>query len=96
MLWRLNWIHPFGEGNGRTARVISYVVLCVRVGFLLPGTKTIPQQIDANKTPYYDALREADLAWSKKELDLSEMETLLEQLLATQLAGVIAKAKEGS
>jgi Fic family protein len=23
VLWRLNWIHPFGDGNGRTARAIA-------------------------------------------------------------------------
>ncbi|MEX1365172.1 MAG: Fic family protein [Nannocystaceae bacterium] len=23
-LWRLNWIHPFVEGNGRTARAACY------------------------------------------------------------------------
>src|SRR3546814_5673929 len=29
-LWRLNWIHPFIEGNGRTARAACYFLLCVR------------------------------------------------------------------
>jgi Fic family protein len=23
-LWRMNWIHPFIEGNGRTARAVAY------------------------------------------------------------------------
>jgi Fic family protein len=23
ILWRLNWIHPFADGNGRTARTLS-------------------------------------------------------------------------
>ena len=36
-LWRLNWIHPFVEGNGRTARATCYYLLCVRSGVLLPG-----------------------------------------------------------
>jgi len=31
-LWRLNWIHPFTDGNGRTARAVSYLILCVRLG----------------------------------------------------------------
>src|SRR5579862_8563826 len=26
-LWRLNWIHPFVEGNGRTARAVCYYLL---------------------------------------------------------------------
>ncbi|HEX2715769.1 MAG TPA: Fic family protein, partial [Candidatus Acidoferrales bacterium] len=37
-LWRLNWVHPFVDGNGRTARVVSFVVLCTRLGYRLPGT----------------------------------------------------------
>jgi Fic family protein len=56
LLWRLNWIHPFEDGNGRTSRMIAYVVLCVRLGFLLPGTRTIPDQISSDKSPYYSAL----------------------------------------
>ena len=37
LLWRMNWIHPFADGNGRTARVVSYVVLSVKLDSLLPG-----------------------------------------------------------
>ncbi|MDH5529741.1 MAG: Fic family protein, partial [Paracoccaceae bacterium] len=28
VMWRLNWIHPFADGNGRTSRILSYMVLC--------------------------------------------------------------------
>jgi Fic family protein len=31
VLWKLNWIHPFSDGNGRTARAVSYVVLSVKL-----------------------------------------------------------------
>ena len=30
VLWRLNWIHPFIEGNGRTARATCYYLLTPR------------------------------------------------------------------
>jgi Fic family protein len=30
VLWKMNWIHPFADGNGRTARAVSYVVLSIR------------------------------------------------------------------
>ena len=50
-LWRLNWIHPFTDGNGRTARAFSYLLLCLRLGYRLPGRKTIPEQIAADKLP---------------------------------------------
>jgi len=29
-LWRLNWIHPFVEGNGRTARAACYYLICLK------------------------------------------------------------------
>ncbi len=56
VLWRMNWIHPFADGNGRTARVVSYVVLSAKLNSLLPGAPTIPDQIAANKrriTPHW-------------------------------------------
>jgi Fic family protein len=62
LMWRLNWIHPFADGNGRTSRIISYVVLSIRAGAILPGTPTIPDQIVDNRKPYFDALDAADLA----------------------------------
>lgn len=56
VLWRMNWIHPFADGNGRTARILSYIVLSTKLNSLLPGAPTIPEQIAADKQPYYKAL----------------------------------------
>src|SRR4051812_41331333 len=53
LLWRLNWIHPFSGGNGRTSRAVSYYALCVRLGFVLPGNVTIPEQLTTNRAAYY-------------------------------------------
>jgi Fic family protein len=90
-LWRLNWIHPFIEGNGRTARAICYYLLCVREGRLLPGKKIVPERIRESRGPYVAALRAGDRAWDQGNLDLSEMEAYLANLLADQLR----EAKEG-
>jgi Fic family protein len=86
VMWRLNWIHPFADGNGRTSRALSYFVLCVKSGNVLPGTRTIPEQIAQNKTPYYEALEAADEAWNREIVDLSKLEELLSSALARQLA----------
>jgi Fic family protein len=86
IMWRLNWIHPFADGNGRTSRILSYVVLSIRAGAVLPGTPTIPDQIVDNRNPYFDALDSADAAWREGRIDVSEMEKLLSTLLAKQLA----------
>lgn len=85
LMWRTNWIHPFSDGNGRTARAISYAVLCIQLGFPLPGTKTIPEQIAADKPPYYHALEAADRAYDDGKIEVSDIETLMGNLLAVQL-----------
>jgi Fic family protein len=88
LMWRLNWIHPFVDGNGRTSRIISYVTLCMRLGFRLPGTMTIPEQIENDRSPYFRALDQADAAYKSGEIDVSGMETVIEGLLAKQLTNV--------
>jgi len=90
----LNWVHPFADGNGRTARAISYIVLSIKIDGLLPGTKTIPDQIAADKTPYYDALEKADAAWKAGErVDVSALETMLSGMLANQLLQAAKEAE---
>ena len=84
-LWRLNWVHPFIEGNGRTARATCYYLLCVRSGGLLPGSKIVPERIREDRKSYYAALRAADRHWDQGNLDLSEMEGYLARLLKAQL-----------
>lgn len=92
VLWKMNWIHPFADGNGRTARAVSYVVLSIKLDGLLPGTPTIPEQIAANKEPYYKALEEADKAWSSGKVDVSALERLLADMLAQQLLNAAKEA----
>lgn len=88
VLWRINWIHPFTDGNGRTARAASYMVLCIRLGYRLPGIRTIPEQIADDKKPYYQALEQADAAEKQGRIDVSALEGLLEKCLAAQLLQV--------
>ncbi len=88
VMWRLNWIHPFADGNGRTSRILSYLVLCGRLRQVLPGTRTIPEQISENKTPYYNALEQADIAFKRGTIDVGAMERLLEGYLANQLVQI--------
>jgi Fic family protein len=93
VLWRLNWIHPFADGNGRTARAVSYVVMSVKLDSLLPGAPTIPEQIAGNKTPYYNALEAADAGEAAGAVDVSALETMLDAMLATQLISAVKEAK---
>lgn len=93
VLWKLNWIHPFSDGNGRTARAIAYVVLSAKLDSLLPGSPTIPEQIAEDKKPYYTALEAADLGHKAGNVDVSALEQMLEAMLAKQL---LSAAKEAS
>lgn len=85
VMWRLNWIHPFVDGNGRTARALSYFVLCARLGYRLPGVTTIPELIARAKQPYYGALEAADQADRDGRVDVGQLEELIAGHLATQL-----------
>lgn len=87
-LWRLCWIHPFLNGNGRTARAASYLVLCARNGRLFPPRNTIIEQIQANKQPYYAGLRLADETYTTTgDVDqaLAPLEHLMGGLLKEQI-----------
>ncbi len=91
-LWRLNWIHPFVEGNGRTARAACYYLMCVRYGGLLPGKKTVPERIREDRTPYYAALREADAHWDDGHFNVDALAEYLEGLLTDQLSDAASES----
>ena len=84
-LWRLNWIHPFVEGNGRTARAACYYLICLRQGRLLPGKKIVPERIRENRERYYSALEEADRHWNEGNFNVNALAEYLSELLKGQL-----------
>ena len=86
VLWRLNHIHPFINGNGRTARAAAYFVLCVRAGGWLPGAPIMPELIKEERARYVEALREVDGHYNNGSLNLAPLHVLLSELLDRQLA----------
>lgn len=84
-LWRLLWIHPFIEGNGRTARAACYYLLCVKSGGLIRGRKILPERIQEDRKPYYAALASADRAWEEGNLDIVDLANYLADLLEEQI-----------
>ena len=87
-LWRLNWIHPFVEGNGRTARAACYYLLCMRQRRLLPGKKIVPERVRENREPYYAALQDADRHWHEGNFNVSVLADYLQGLLTGQLTEI--------
>ena len=51
-------IHPFNDGNGRTARAIARLIL-VRHGYALGGLVSLDAQLDLDRSAYFDAIRAA-------------------------------------
>ena len=84
-LWRLNWVHPFIEGNGRTARAVCYFLMSAKLGQLLPGRKILPERIRETRVPYVAALREVDRHWANGNLELAPIDAYLADLLEAQL-----------
>ncbi len=62
VLWRINHIHPFINGNGRTARASCYFVLCLHMGKWIPRDPILPELLreDPYRSRYLEALKEAD------------------------------------
>ncbi|MDR3298244.1 MAG: Fic family protein [Candidatus Nomurabacteria bacterium] len=85
------WIHPFGNGNGRTVRLLTYAMLCQR-GYITPNAMRLfnPTAVFAgNRNEYYDMLEKADrqtdegiLAWCGYFLSGIFVETEKTQKLA--------------
>ena len=79
VLWRLNYIHPFVNGNGRTARAACYFTLCLKVGGLYRGPIHLPALLRKNRDDYIAALRCAD------DGEIAPLEMLLVKLLLKQV-----------
>jgi Fic family protein len=85
VLWRLNYIHPFINGNGRTARAACYFVLCLHLGQLLPGKTILPELIKRERGDYVKALQVTDQSFIAGQLDLTALHAFLERLIQEQI-----------
>lgn len=51
-------IHPFNDGNGRTARALARMIL-VRHGYAFGGLVSLDAQLDLDRAAYFEAIRAA-------------------------------------
>lgn len=87
ILWRLNFIHPFVNGIGRTARAACMFAICVKAGGWLPGAPIVPELLrNRERQAYVDALQHAHDSVPKGALDLQPLIDLVTRLLNEQLA----------
>lgn len=52
------WIHPFGDGNGRTARLVEFEIL-IRSGVPAPSAQLLSNHYNQTRTEYYRQLDKA-------------------------------------
>jgi len=85
-LWKLAWIHPFGECNGRTARAYSYYLLCLRLGYWPPGEETVLSLMGETKEEAYRLLAACDKSYAGDgKPDLGELANYLKRLYLIQI-----------
>jgi Fic family protein len=85
-LWRLCWIHPYEDGNGRTARAVAFMIICLKLGGWLPGRQTILEKIKLDGDEYKNALQHADTTELAGLVDLIPLATLLSRHTVEQLS----------
>ena len=79
-LWRINYIHPFVNGNGRTARAVCYFIICASSGGELPGDPILPELLKEVHEEYVAALQVADTG------NIEPLAKLITSLINKQLA----------
>lgn len=57
------WIHPFGDGNGRTARLVEFMLL-VRAGVPFPSAQLMSNHFNRTRGQYYRELDRSSRARS--------------------------------
>jgi len=70
---RFTWVHPFGNGNGRVVRLLTYALL-IKYGFNVHKGKLLnPTAVFCNdRDLYYEMLAKADLGADNKILEWCE------------------------
>jgi Fic family protein len=60
----LAWIHPFGDGNGRTARLVEFQLL-IGAGVPAPAAHLLSNHYNLTRTEYYRQLEQASASGGK-------------------------------
>ena len=97
VLWRINRIHPFINGNGRTARAACMFVICLKFGGWPDFDPILPELIRQERDKYIEILRRIDSTEDDTTLStanrMAELVEFLKRLLKEQV-DTAAQAKQ--
>lgn len=75
-------IHPFSDGNGRLSRLLSLLML-YKEGYEVGKYISLEEQINRDKSWYYEALKQSSQGWHKNKSDYAPfMENFTAMLLS--------------
>jgi Fic family protein len=81
-------IHPFQDGNGRTSRLLTNLIL-LREGYEFAEVVSHEKCIEARKADYYLALNRTQRTWKTTTEDVSEWLVFFLEIIREQARGAI-------
>jgi len=82
-------IHPFQDGNGRTSRLLTNLLL-LQAGYMFTGLVSHEKLIEAHKADYYLALNKAQSSWKTREENIYPWLSYFLNIVKAQANGALA------
>lgn len=86
-------IHPFQDGNGRTSRLLTNLLL-LQQGYMFTALVSHEKLIEERKADYYLALRQAQSSWKKKTEDIYSWLIFFLEIVRSQATGALTLVQE--
>ena len=86
-------IHPFQDGNGRTSRLLTNLML-LKFGYNFTSIVSHEKLIEAKKADYYLALNKTQRSWKTKKEDISEWLIFFLKIINQQAAKALKILQE--
>ena len=86
-------IHPFQDGNGRTSRLFTNLLL-LKEGYEFTQVISHEKLIEGNKADYYLALNQSQRSWKTEEEDVSPWLAFFLKTLSVQAGKALALLEE--